>query len=590
MEWLQLDYNNLRTLPEGIFKGLRNLERLWIQEVTLETLPDGVVDGMLALKDLLLGKNYLRSIPEGVVRGLSNLEHLRLDGNAFDTIPQGSFVGLGNLKRLYLSGNFLNSLPASVFRGLGSLEELRLQFNYLNEVPADSFSGLVALKELWWHGNHLEHLPEGIFNGLNSLQVLHLHRNSLREIPPGFFGGLRNLRWLTLGWNFLDTIPERAFRRLDSLSRLWLNNNNLLRSIPKGAFKGLDSLSVLGLIENPMLDLPNGIFDDLLDTLGSKYSIEDETFVGGLWVDLQLKATVGFDSTAQRVAEGTAASVPVNLTHALPVSVRVPYVIGFRRPTGGFADLSPSPERGLLFPAGETRREVSFSLPRDDDNHGERPIVFTLGTLDAIRLRPSDGMGPDAPHLDAGDLLFRNERAATHTVTAYDSGAKGADPFCVSLWPGSPCSKVAALPQVLLGTHGENTAETEVLITHRAPQPSACEIVVFFDHGRSPAQAVSFNGRILERNLNYATIPKGGAEILTLRAPDAQEPVTGAVYVFSRPPCTTDTLNVQGRYQLEDRTNRGSTTAAIHYDYVASFGGASGTAVDSLRTGRLSFR
>ena len=33
-------------------------------------------------------------------------------------------------------------------------------------------------------------------------------------------------------------------------------------------------------------------------------------------------------------------------------------------------------------------------------------------------------------------------------------------------------------------------------------------------------------------------------------------------------------------------TNRGSTTAAIHYDYTASFGGGAGTAVDSLEPGR----
>ena len=554
LTWLQLDYNNLITLPEGIFSGLSNLERLWVQEATLETLPEGMFNGLETLKELLLGNNHLGSIPEGIFRGLSNLERLRLDGNDLETIPKGSFVGLGNLKQLNLSYNFLNTLPASVFNGLGSLEELILQSNSLNEVPVDSFSGLVVMKELWLQENNLRHMPKGIFNGLNSLQVLHLYRNSLREIPPGFFGGLSNLRWLTLGWNFLNTLPEGAFRGLDNLSRLWLNNN-LLRSIPRGAFNGLDSLSVMGLIENPMIDLTKGIFDDLLDTLGSKYSIDDETFVGGLWVDPQLKATVAFASTAQRVAEGKGVRVPVTLSRALPVAVRVPYAIGFRRPTGGFSGLSPAPERGLLFPAGETRREVSFSLLRDDDNHGERPIVFTLGTLDAIRLRPSDGMGPDAPHLEAGDLLFRNDEAATHTVTAYDSSPNGSDPFCVSLWPGSPCSTVATLPHVLLGTHGESAAETEVLITHRAPEPSACEIAVLFDHGSSLSQAVSFNGRFLESNLFFATIPKGGAEILTIRAPDAQEPVTGAVYVFSRSSCTPDTLYVQGRYQIESRTD-----------------------------------
>ena len=106
-----------------------------------------------------------------------------------------------------------------------------------------------------------------------------------------------------------------------------------------------------------------------------------------------------------------------------------------------------------------------------------------------------------------------------------------------------------------MGPQGESIAETEVVITHKAAQPADCEMALLFHQGNSPAPAVSFNGRFLDQNLLQATIPRGGAEILTLRAPDAKEPAVGAVYVFSRSPCTPDTLHVRGRYLLENRTD-----------------------------------
>ena len=51
---ISLPNRNLSSLPEGIFRGLNNLERLWLDH------------------------NNLRSLPEGIFRGLNNLERLSL--------------------------------------------------------------------------------------------------------------------------------------------------------------------------------------------------------------------------------------------------------------------------------------------------------------------------------------------------------------------------------------------------------------------------------------------------------------------------------------------------------------------------------
>lgn len=129
------------------------------------------------------------------------------------------------------------------------------------------------------------------------------------------------------------------------------------------------------------------------------------------------------------------------------------------------------------------------------------------------------------------------------------------DPFCLSLWDGLPCATVANLPQVYLGNQGESTATTELVIANSDPNPSACEVTLLFHQGTSEGQAVSFNGQPMDRNLYQATIPREGAEIVTLTAPEAQDLVTGAVFVYARSPCTAASLHVQGRSLIENRSN-----------------------------------
>ena len=129
------------------------------------------------------------------------------------------------------------------------------------------------------------------------------------------------------------------------------------------------------------------------------------------------------------------------------------------------------------------------------------------------------------------------------------------DPFCLSLWDGLPCATVANLPQVYLGAQADNIATTEVVIANSDPNPSACEVALLFHQGTSEGPAVLFNGRPMDRNLFQATIPREGAEIVTVTAPEAQDLVIGAAYVYARSPCTAASLHVQGRSLIENRNS-----------------------------------
>ena len=520
----------LTTLPEGIFRGLDKLDELFFVQNSLTTLPEGVFQGLENLTAMILEDNSLTELPEGIFRGLSRLERLDFSGNSLSALPEGVFRGLSRLETLDSSYNpSLAVLPENVFQGLDSLNMLYLTKNRLQELPEGIFQGLNSLEGLWLAGNGLLHLSAEIFRGLDSLEALSLHRNSLRELPEGLFQGLDTLKRLTLFRNHLQTLPP-------------------------GIFDGLDSLSDLQMRLNPWNEMPRGIFDDVLDTLGREYTLSGfSTRAGRLIAGLQ--ARLAFDSPRQRAPEGATVRVGVTLSRPLPVAVRVPYTVGIGRALGGLEGFSPSPESGLLFQAGETRREIVFTLPEEGGTQGTRSVVLTLGTSSEIGIRRSDGRGPDAPYLDSESLVWRSGKGAVHTVTVSDADPQQQPPFCFSLWGGGRCWTAAVLPHAVAGPLGGSMARTEVVLTNRDPGAGSCEAAVLFGRGTGPAGAVSFDGRFPEGNLLRTTVPRGGARILTLEAPEGEEARTGAVHLFIRSPCSDSSLKVEGRILMEDPTS-----------------------------------
>jgi len=371
-------------------------------------------------------------------------------------------------------------------------------------------------------------LPPAVFHGLTSIEGLYLSRNALTELPEEIFQGLDSLKFLSL----------------------WANE---LRSLPPGIFFGLDSLARLPMHTNFLEKLPKGIFDDVLDTLGGEYRLGfgSYTYTGRLVVDGRLATTLAFAAPGQRAAEGTTVRVEATLSRESPVTVRVPYTVGFSGAAGGLRDLSPPAERVLLFPAGETRREIVFTLEEEAGIQGTRTVVLTLGKPAEIGLSRSDGRGPDAPYLDSESLVYRPGEGAVHTVTVADIDPEEREPFCLSLWEGARCWTAAVLPHGVAGPLGGSMARSEVVLTNRDPGAERCQAALLFGRGTGPAAAVSFDGLYPEGNLLRTTVPRGGARVLTLEAPAREGARTGAVHVFTRSPCVEGSFSVEGRLLLE---------------------------------------
>ena len=127
-------------------------------------------------------------------------------------------------------------------------------------------------------------------------------------------------------------------------------------------------------------------------------------------------------------------------------------------------------------------------------------------------------------------------------------------PYCRSVWDTAGCTTAATLPQVVMGPLGRNISRTEIVVTNAGPVGRACDLALLFHQGSSKAPEALFDGRAAEGNFIRTNLPSGGARIFTLTPADPAELAVGAVSVFTRAPCSSGSLDVQGRYLLEDES------------------------------------
>ena len=406
LDRLNLGVNSLYSLPEGIFQGLSRLRVLDLSNNYLQSLPDGVFSGLSNLKTLSLSVNSLSSLPEGIFRDTGRLGALDIYDNSLTSLPQGVFSGMTFLGRLRLYNNSLGTLPEGIFQDLSRLRELDLSSNFLQSLPEGIFRGLGSLEELVLRQNRLITLPEGAFRGMSSLVRLRLDYNRLSSLPEGIFRGMSSLEWVVLEHNQLRRLPEGIFSGLDSLTEIDLRQNQL-SGLPQGIFDGVSRLSMIRLSDNPHLsELPQGIFDDVLDTL--------EVLI----LDYG-QALIDFASPDQKASIGDTVKLAVTLSHPLPVTVRVPYLVGGTATPDDYTGLSPSPDDGLLFPAGETRKEITFTLLNNTGGR-DRKLVLTLGKPSGSKVYRSDGTGSESRYLTGRSFFFTPGEGATHTVTIGD--------------------------------------------------------------------------------------------------------------------------------------------------------------------------
>uniref|UniRef100_A0A8C5TIE9 Uncharacterized protein n=1 Tax=Malurus cyaneus samueli TaxID=2593467 RepID=A0A8C5TIE9_9PASS len=122
LESLDLDRNKLRNVT-GISK-LCNLKKLILSKNEIVDFPREI-QSLVCLERLELNQNQIRIIPEGVFSRLPRLKFLRLNNNRLCALPRDLAACQGSLQYLNISNNLFQTFPQPVLQ-LARLQELHV--------------------------------------------------------------------------------------------------------------------------------------------------------------------------------------------------------------------------------------------------------------------------------------------------------------------------------------------------------------------------------------------------------------------------------------------------------------------------------
>ena len=274
---LYLSHNDLHELPPDVFDALTNLERLLLSNNDLEDMPSDVLDNLVNLEVLLLDENELSALKSSWFDNLDKLENLDVSDNDLTTLDDALFDNLTRLETLDLSNTSLTTLERTWFDDLHQLKRIRLGYNdlALDQLPDDFFDVLPNLKvlSLAGIGKHPKDPVRGgtasmgdlsypWFASLSNLKGLDLKSNGLSELPSDFLDGFPDLRNLQFTGNSLTALEADAFHGVPNLRELQMSSNSITE-LPAGVFDGLHELETLNLGGNSLSELPGSLFKDL---------------------------------------------------------------------------------------------------------------------------------------------------------------------------------------------------------------------------------------------------------------------------------------------------------------------------------------
>ena len=462
------------------------------------------------------------SIPVELAQ-LSKLQILYLAFNRLTGMIPVELSQLSQLELLYLSHNHLTGTILVELAQLPALRTLALNNNQLTGPIPVELGQLSQLQRLLLNDNQLTGPIPVELAQLFHLQRLLLHNNQLTGPIPVELGQLSELRFLLLNHNRLTGPIPVELAQLFQLRWLWLDHNQLNGMIPN---------ELGNLVRLQQLHLQNNqLVGQIPDELGELSSLTHFGFRGN-----QLTGPVPYqlldlpDVYVRNLAAVRLSTGQIRVTWDDPGDPEAGYEYQLQIDNRIWTQFTAieDPDAVLRLRSGATIEWIIGGLSSD--------VIYT-----AVGLRVWNRSGADS-----GAFASIRVLEASETMDL---------PYCLSLWEGEPCMTAAVLPHVFMGPLSENDAQAEILITNRDPKPESCDVAVLFHQGVSEAPEVLFDGQTVEANLLHMTVPRGGARILSLTA-DSAELVVGSVSVFVQAPCSASSLQVQGRYLVEDRMSR----------------------------------
>ncbi|XP_055929380.1 leucine-rich repeats and immunoglobulin-like domains protein 3 [Argiope bruennichi] len=255
---LDLQKNNIGSIDEFSFSGLRNLTELDLSHNQLRIVNSTIFRTLGSLQKLIINHNHLVELPE-FGRSLP-LEILSVSHNEIHSLNSSVLEDLPKIHTFDLSFNNLVDLPANTFGNSSSLHHLILSHNRLVSLEKGLFDNLTSLETLKLSKNKLSSIPKELFRQLNSLQHLEINSNSLTQIEGLSFQGLASLATLKLRHSGISYLQDGSFYGLSNIKKLQLDNNNI-KKVTKGWLYGLNSLQRLFINYNNISEIEDDAWD-----------------------------------------------------------------------------------------------------------------------------------------------------------------------------------------------------------------------------------------------------------------------------------------------------------------------------------------
>nr|XP_039261363.1 insulin-like growth factor-binding protein complex acid labile subunit [Styela clava] len=234
---IELRYNNISSIVEDDFKGLKNL-------ISLD-----------------LRFNKLKNIGDEALFILDNLEILNLDHNELLMSDAGMFVYVEySLINLTVSHNEMaGQLSRDIFQYMSKLKYLDLSFNSIKSIQSRSFPESLTYLDL--SNNPIASMAIGVFRDLENLVYLDMRETQLKSVA-NYFADCISLHTLLLGGYNLASMSQESLQGLHNLATLSLEYTSL-HILPDNVFLPTPNLNVLRLEGNKKLTITTNIISPL---------------------------------------------------------------------------------------------------------------------------------------------------------------------------------------------------------------------------------------------------------------------------------------------------------------------------------------
>jgi len=247
-------------IPSIICIQFVNLQMLYFGFNGVDEIFVGNFDDCRNLEYLNIEANNLRFIPEMVVQNSRNLHTFTLDNNQINEIAEDAFIGT-EISNLRLESNQLTAYNTNWFNGINeTLQMLTIRNNSFTFLPENAFENLKNLQELDMAFNDLPDLSDHIFQGLSNLLFVSLSNCNIRDLKASWFNDLMSLGSLFLNYNNLTSIPDQSFANQNNLFEVNLNGNRL-STLNSEAFSNLSSMLYISAVNNRIKLIDPKLYD-----------------------------------------------------------------------------------------------------------------------------------------------------------------------------------------------------------------------------------------------------------------------------------------------------------------------------------------